>query len=321
MQGVTRVRSPAPKIERRLCSMSSGWFGEESSVGVARPQKGSATIQSPGSWMPLLQKHFRANHPNLSKEKRGLAVTHFLSKNLPLLCTACLVACSATSTSSPPAAVPVDEPAPSDPVEAEPPPAAVAEEQPKKSEFEMPSVDFSEREDGVSGWMKAAGIQDSSPKALSDLAGFAPPSELVCDSLVPVGKPFEKAALCSRQLQHGLWELETFFLLVTPENGKLRVLWQTSSAASLIDRNDNSEKPFVQLDVSLQDDGQALFVQETEDYPCENVRVRLNAARAEADSEEKAALANIDRMASSLCRARGRYAWRNNTFVRVGPMR
>lgn len=251
-------------------------------------------------------------------------MSHFLF-NLPLLCAACLFACSA-GPGSPGSTTPADEPAPSDPAEVDPPPAPEAptvesKEQPEKSEFEMPSVDFSEREDGVSGWFKAAGIQDSSPKALSELAGFAPSSELACDSLVPVGKPFEKAALCSRQVQHGLWELETFFLLVTPENGKLRVLWQTSSAASLIDRNDNSEKPFVQLDVSLQDDGQALFVQETEDYPCENVRARLNAARAEADPEEKAALANIDRMASSLCRARGRYAWRNNTFVRVGPMR
>ncbi len=243
-----------------------------------------------------------------------------LCKNLPLVCAACLVACSA-GPGSPGPTTPADDPAPSDPAEVEPSPAPEVKEQPKKSDFEMPSVDFSEREDGVSGWLKAAGIQDASPKALAELAGFAPPSELECDSLVPVGKPFEKAALCRRQVQHGLWELETFFLLVAPENGKLRVLWQTSSAASLVDRNDTSEKPFVQLDVSLQDDGQALFLQETEDYPCENVRARLNAARAEADPEEKASLANIDRLATSLCRARGKYAWRNNTFVRVGPLR
>lgn len=245
-------------------------------------------------------------------------MSHFLSKNLLLWCAACLVACAGNASSSLPATTPGSEPPPSDSIEAESP-APETKAQPKKSEFEMPSVDFSEREDGVSGWLKAAGIQDSSPKALGELAGFA--SELECDSLVPVGKPFEKAALCRRQLQHGLWELETFFLLVAPESGKLRVLWQTSSAASLVDRNDTSEKPFVQLDVSLQDDGQALFLQETEDYPCENVRARINAARADADPEEKASLANIDRLATSLCRARGKYAWRNNTFVRVGPMR
>ncbi len=185
----------------------------------------------------------------------------------------------------------------------------------------MPSVDFSERDDTVAGWLKANGFSDTSSETLSALAGLPASSNLECDSLVPVGKPFEKAALCRRQVQHGAFELETFFLVLAPEGGKLKTLWQASTAASMIHPNDNSEHPLVQLDVSLQDDGMVLFVQDAEGYACDGVRARAAAARVDAEPEEKAALGNVERLATALCRGRGRYAWRNGTFVRAGAVR
>ena len=237
---------------------------------------------------------------------------------LALLCLAPIPACAAGT--SEPAAAP-SAPNPADTTPPEPTPSAEATKPEAKRDYEMPSVDFSERDDTVAGWLKANGFPDASAESLSALAGLPASSNLECDSVVPVGKPFEKAALCRRQVQHGIFELETFFLLLAPEGGKLKTLWQASTAASMIHPNDNSEHPLVQLDVSLQDDGLALFVQDAEGLACDGVRARAATARADAEPEEKAAIGNVERVATALCRGRGKYTWRNSTFVRTGPVR
>lgn|GEM_PF-3492785 len=239
---------------------------------------------------------------------------------LALLYLAPIPAC-ASGTSEPAAAPSAPEPDPADTAPPEPTPSAEAPKPETKRDYEMPAVDFSERDDSVAGWLKANGFPDASPVSLSALAGLPASSNLECDSLVPVGKPFEKAALCRRQVQHGIFELETFFLLLVPEGGKLKTLWQASTAASMIHPNDNSEHPLVQLDVSLQDDGLALFVQDAEGFACDGVRARAATARADAEPEEKAAIGNVERVAASLCRGRGKYTWRNSTFVRTGAVR
>jgi hypothetical protein len=184
----------------------------------------------------------------------------------------------------------------------------------------MPSVDFSEREEHVDGWFKSKGISDTSSKALIERAGLPESMHVECDSVVPVGKPFERAALCRSQVLHGQWELETQYLLLVPDSGKLRVVWQASSAAGLLNRSDTSEHPFVQLNVALQDDGQVLFLEDVPNLSCSEVSRKIADARREAEPDEKSSYGRLDQVASGVCRARGKYAWRNSTFVRVGPV-
>lgn len=233
-----------------------------------------------------------------------------------------LVSCGAPPSappSSPAAPTTASAPEPQEDKHASPP-AAESKPEPSSPKMEMPNVDFEARDDTVEAWFASQGIKDTSSKSLQDLAGLPASMDFDCDSVVPVGKPFEKAALCRRQFVEGQWELATSHLLLVPEAGKLRVIWQAPSAAGLLSETDTSEKRFVQLNVSLRDDGLVLFLDDDADYPCSDVRGRFEAAKRDAEPDEKRSLAALERMAASVCRGRGMYAWRGQSFVRTGPV-
>lgn len=198
--------------------------------------------------------------------------------------------------------------------------ASVEGAQAKPPRVEMPNVDFDTRNDPVAAWFASKGIKADSSKALRELASLPESTEVECDSIVPVGKPFEQAALCRRHAVEGLSELATSHVLLVPDAGKLRVIWQAPSAAGLLNRSDNSEQRLVQLDVSMQDDGMVLYLDDAPDFPCGTVGARIEAAKRGAEADEKQSLAALGRRAATLCRGRGMYAWRGRSFVRTGPV-
>lgn len=234
-----------------------------------------------------------------------------------LLLTSCAQPAASPSSPAAPTTTSAAEPQDDKPA---PPPTAESKPEPSSPKMEMPSVDFEARDDTVEAWFASHGIKDASSKSLQELAGLPASMDFECDSVVPVGKPFEKAALCRRQFVEGQWELATSHLLLVPEAGKLRVIWQAPSATGLLSQTDTSEKRFVQLDVSLRDDGLVLYLDDDADYPCGDVRGRFEAAKRDAEPEEKRSLAALERMATSVCRGRGMYAWRGQSFVRTGPV-
>lgn len=204
---------------------------------------------------------------------------------------------------------------PAAPTSAAPPSSAPAQHEPSQG-VDLRGADWTPAVDGVEGWLQSKGIQDTSSGSLSKLAGLPDSTHVECDRVVPVGKPVGEAALCRRQDKDGLWVLATSFLLLVPDNGRLRKVWEAPSAVGQLSRRDVSETPFVQLNVSLQDDGALLFLEEAEGLGCSDYRARVAAARKDADPEEKDTFTALERLAARVCQAKGRYAWRGTTFGR-----
>jgi hypothetical protein len=180
----------------------------------------------------------------------------------------------------------------------------------------MRHADWTPAVDGVDGWLQSKGIQDTSSESLIKLAGLPESTRVECDRVVPVGKPVGEAALCRRQYKESMWVLATSFLLLVPENGRLQKVWEVPAAAGQLSRRDVSETPLVQLNVSMQDDGMLLFLEEAEGVGCGDWRARLAAARKDADPEEKDTFTSLERLAARVCQGKGRYAWRGTTFRR-----
>jgi len=181
---------------------------------------------------------------------------------------------------------------------------------------DMRHADWTAADEGVDGWLHAKGVEDTSSEALIKLAGLPESVRVECDRVVPVGKPIGQAALCRRQYKDGVWVLVTSFLLLVPEGGRLRKVWEVPAAVGQLSRVDAAEAPFVQLNVSIQDDGMLLFMEETEGLGCGDWRVRLKAARQDAEPEEADTLKALERVAPRVCQSKGRYAWRGTTFGR-----
>lgn len=180
----------------------------------------------------------------------------------------------------------------------------------------MRSATWSSGDDSVEGWLHSKGIEDTSSASLIQLAGLTGSANVECDRVVPVGAPIGQAALCRSQVQDGLWVLGTSFLLLVPENGKLKKIWEASSAAGLLSHRDRSETPYVQLNVSVQDDGMMLFLEDVAGLECGSMRTRIANARKEAEPEEKDDFKALERLTAKVCQAKGRYVWRGGSFVR-----
>ncbi len=176
--------------------------------------------------------------------------------------------------------------------------------------------DWTPAADGVDGWLQSKGIQDTSSASLIKLAGLPDSVRVECDKVVPVGKPVGEAALCRRQYKEGMWVLATSFLLLVPDQGHLRKVWEMPSAAGQLSRRDLAESPLVQLNLSMQDDGMLLFLDEAEGLGCGDWRARLDAARKDSDPEDKDTFASLARLAGRVCQGKGRYAWRGTSFGR-----
>lgn len=180
----------------------------------------------------------------------------------------------------------------------------------------MRRADWTSPDDGVEGWLRKKGIEDTSSESLSKLAGLPPTTHVECDRVVPVGKPVSEAALCRKQDKDGLWVLATSFVLLGADSGKLRKIWEAPAAVGQLSRRDLAETPFVQLNFAMQDDGMLLYLEEAEGLGCGDWRARLAAARKEAEPEEKDTFTALERAAGRVCQAKGRYVWRAGTFGR-----
>ncbi len=180
----------------------------------------------------------------------------------------------------------------------------------------MRHADWTAADDSVDGWLHGKGVEDTSSEALIKLAGLPESVRMECDRVVPVGKPVGQAALCRRQYKDGMWVLVTSFLLLVPEGGRVRKVWEVPAAVGQLSRRDAAETPFVQLNVSIQDDGMLLFMEETEGLGCGDWRVRLKAARQDAEPEEADTFKTLERVTPRVCQSKGRYAWRGTTFGR-----
>jgi len=195
----------------------------------------------------------------------------------------------------------------------EPPPADPSEGRPVA---QAQGPDWTPAADGVDGWLQSKGIADTSSEALVKAAGLPESTRVECDRVIPVGKPVGEAALCRRQYKDGLWVLGTSFLLLAADNGRLRKVWEMPSAVGQLSTQDVSETPFVQLNLSVQDDGMLLFLEEVEGLGCGDWRARVAAARKDAEPEEKDTFVALERLAARVCQGKGRYAWRGSSFAR-----
>jgi len=183
------------------------------------------------------------------------------------------------------------------------------------------SSESDQRLDTVEGWLASKGIKDISSESLIRLAALPASVHVECDRLFPVGKPVGQAVLCRRQFMEGDWELGTSFLLLVPNQTRLRVVWEARSAAGTLSKTNVSEDPWVQLSISVQDDGQVLFLEEVASLSCSDAKKRAAQERKQAEKQDMASIDVMERSVGRVCQARGKYAWRGSTFVRVsGPI-
>ena len=222
-----------------------------------------------------------------------------------------------TSSVAQPAPPPASTPQPAKP---EPPPATAATTEPSAQPAVPDAPPTWNEGDPVDGWFASKGIGDVSSLSLLKLANLPASRNLECDRVVPVGKPVGQGALCRRQYLDAPWVQATSFVVLAVEQGKVRVVWESLSAAGLLSRHDMSEQAFAQLLVSMRDDGEELSLEDWGDTSCDAARTKLTEAKKDAEEDDKPSHTSLERLIGRVCQARGRYAWRGGRYVRTGAV-